>query len=82
MVMNKAQRKDILGFLISLGILVLINLLASAIYFRYDLTSEKRYSISEPTKELIESIEEDLLITVYLEGNFPASFKMLRNETK
>ncbi len=80
--MNKAQRKDIFGFIISLGILVLINLIASLIFFRLDLTSEKRYSISEPTKELIASIEEDLLITVYLEGNFPASFKRLRNETK
>ncbi|MEQ8623360.1 MAG: gliding motility-associated ABC transporter substrate-binding protein GldG [Vicingaceae bacterium] len=80
--MNKAKRKDITGFLLGLGILILINAIGSAAFYRLDLTSEKRYSISAPTKELISNLKEDLLITVYLEGNFPASFKRLRNETR
>lgn len=80
--MNKAKTKDISGLIIGLGILILINLIGSTAFYRLDLTSEKRYSISEPTRELISSLEEDLLITVYLEGNFPASFKRLRNETR
>lgn len=80
--MNSIKRKDILGFFISLAILILLNFIGSKSFYRWDLTSEKRYSISEPTRELIASLEEDLLITVYLEGNFPAAFKRLRNETR
>jgi ABC-2 type transport system permease protein len=80
--MSKTKRKDIFGFLIGLGVLALINLISSAAFHRFDLTSEKRYSISKPTKELIASLEEDLFITVYLEGEFPAAFKRLRNETR
>lgn len=80
--MGRTKRKDIVGFLIGLAILLLLNLIGSKSFFRLDLTAEKRYSISEPTKELIQKLEEDLLITVYLEGNFPAAFKRLRNETK
>lgn len=80
--MKKNRTKDIIGFFIGLGILFLINMISSAVFKRFDLTTEQRYSISDPTKELIESLENDVYITVYLEGDFPASFKRLRNETK
>ena len=80
--MNKTRTKDIIGFFIGLGILLLLNIISSVAFQRFDLTTENRYSISEPTKQLIESLENDVYITVYLEGDFPASFKRLRNETK
>tara|TARA_R110002096_G_scaffold136909_8_gene289879 strand:+ start:15781 stop:17520 length:1740 start_codon:yes stop_codon:yes gene_type:complete len=82
MVKNKAKYNDLIGFLIGLGVLVLVNLISSVVFYRIDLTSEKRYSLSDATKDVITSIEGELLVTVYLEGNFPAAFKRLRNETK
>ena len=82
MVKNKAKAKDFTGFLIGLAIIVLVNLISSAIFFRLDLTSENRYSISNATKEVLSNVEEELLVTVYLEGDFPAAFKRLRNETR
>ncbi|MFT6167429.1 MAG: ABC-2 type transport system permease protein [Vicingaceae bacterium] len=80
--MKKTRTKDIIGFFIGLGILLLLNMISSVAFKRFDLTTENRYSISEPTKQLIENLENDVYITVYLEGDFPASFKRLRNETK
>lgn len=80
--MNKNKRKDIIGLFIGIGILICINFIGSFLFHRFDLTSENRYSISDPTKELISNLEDQVYITVYLEGNFPASFKRLRNETK
>tara|TARA_B110000503_G_C7152487_1_gene415822 strand:- start:604 stop:2349 length:1746 start_codon:yes stop_codon:yes gene_type:complete len=80
--MKTTRTKDIIGFFIGLGILLLLNVISSVAFKRFDLTTENRYSISEPTKQLIESLENDVYITVYLEGDFPASFKRLRNETK
>ncbi|MAY82496.1 MAG: gliding motility-associated ABC transporter substrate-binding protein GldG, partial [Flavobacteriales bacterium] len=82
MVKGKARNKDIIGFLIGLGILILINVISGFLYLRLDLTSENRYSLSEPTEELLKGLEDQVYVTVYLEGNFPASFKRLRNETK
>lgn len=82
MVKSKAKYKDLVGFLITLGILFLLNIIGGQLYFRWDLTSENRYSLSEPTKELLKQIDDQVYVTVYLEGNFPASFKRLRNETK
>ena len=80
--MRNNRAKDIVGFFIGLGFLILLNVVGSYLFHRFDLTSEKRYSISEPTKELIEHLESDIFIRVYLEGEFPAAFKRLRNETK
>lgn len=81
--MSATKRKDILGFLISLAILTLVNVIGSISFFRIDLTSENRYSISEPTKKLLENIDEDVLIKVYLQGeDLPSSMLRLRNETR
>ncbi len=82
MVKRSSRYKDLLGFLIGFGILILLNIIGAQLYFRWDLTSENRYSLSEPTKQLLRNLDDQVYVTVYLEGNFPASFKRLRNETK
>jgi len=49
---------------------------------RLDLTQEKRYTLSEATVNTLKSVKDPLNIEVYLEGEFPANFKQLRNETE
>ena len=41
---------------------------------RFDLTKEKRYTLSDATVETLKSVKEPLTVDVYLEGDFPASF--------
>lgn len=64
------------------AILVLINILGSFRFIRIDLTAEKRYTLSDATKELLTSLDDKVLFRIYLEGTFPAGFKRLSNETK
>ena len=82
MVKGKVRNRDLIGFLIAFAILILINVIGNYLYVRLDLTSENRYSLTEPTKELLKNLDDQVYVTVYLEGNFPASFKRLRNETR
>lgn len=49
---------------------------------RFDLTQEKRYTLSESTLKVLNSIQKPLMVEVYLDGDFPASFRQLRNETE
>lgn len=49
---------------------------------RLDLTKEKRYTLSDSTIKVLKSVQKPLTVDVYLEGDFPASFKQLQNETK
>ena len=79
-VKNKAT--DLTSLLIWFVLILLINYIGSTVFSRFDLTSEKRYSISEPSKKLVEELEDVIFFKVYLEGSFPAGFKRLRDETK
>jgi ABC-2 type transport system permease protein len=63
-------------------ILIGINYLASVIHYRVDLTEERRYTLSEPTKKLLRNLDDRVSITFFLDGEMPAPFKKLSNETK
>ncbi len=63
-------------------IVVFVNVIGHWLFLRLDLTSEKRYTLSKHTKEMLKKIDEPVLFRVYLEGDFPADFKRLQAETK
>ncbi len=63
-------------------IVIFLNVIGYYLFARIDLTSEHRYTLSKSTKELLKKIDEPVLFRVYLEGEFPADFKRLQNETK
>ncbi len=63
------------------GIVLLLGTLG-IFSFRLDLTKEKRYTLSDSTLKVLESVQKPVTVDVYLEGDFPASFKQLQNETK
>lgn len=76
------RKKDTTFLIIGLIIVILVNYIGSFAFERFDLTSEKRYTLSETSKELAENIDDIIYVKVYLEGDFPAPFKRLRDETK
>lgn len=67
-----------------LGVLVilLINVISYYAFVRVDLTAEKRYTLSEQTKELLSGLDDIVYFQVYLDGEFPAGFKRLKRETR
>lgn len=81
--MPRSQRtQSLLQFGLFAGILVLINILANQVYTHLDLTEEKRYTLTKPTRELLKSIDDRIYVRVLLEGEFPAGFKRLRTATR
>jgi len=75
-------QKRILHISFVLISLVVINIIASRYYYRLDLTADKRYTLSEASKDLIDKIDQNMLIKVYLQGDFPLDFKRLQQATK
>ncbi len=78
--MNK--RKDITSLILAVTILVLLNIVGTYVFHRFDLTSEKRYTLSDATKKLLGGLNDVVYVKVYLEGEFPSGFKRLRDETR
>jgi gliding-associated putative ABC transporter substrate-binding component GldG len=63
-------------------VLILFNIINQKFYTRIDLTKDNRYTIAKVTEDLINKIDKQLLIKVYLEGDFPSEFKRLQIETR
>lgn len=76
------KRKDIAMVLVVIVILLLLNFVASFLFKRFDLTKEKRYTLSESTKKLLKNLDDVVYIKVYLQGDFNPNFTRLKNETK
>ena len=76
------KKKQIVSFVVAVVIVVLVNVIGSFVFTRFDLTSEKRYTLSPTTKEILNGLNDYVYFKVYLEGEFPAGFKKLRRETK
>lgn len=62
--------------------IILINMIAGFIFFRVDFTKEKRFTLSNASKNLVSNLQDVVYVKVYLDGEFPAGFKRLRNATK
>ncbi|MBC7695978.1 MAG: gliding motility-associated ABC transporter substrate-binding protein GldG [Burkholderiales bacterium] len=76
------KRKDIAMLLVVLTIVILLNFVGSFLFKRFDLTSEKRYTLSESSRKLLKNLDDVVYIKVYLQGDFNPNFTRLKNETK
>ncbi|MBK8557040.1 MAG: gliding motility-associated ABC transporter substrate-binding protein GldG [Lewinellaceae bacterium] len=76
------RNQDILQFFLLFGILIFFNLLANVFYTHLDLTEEKRFTLTRPTKELLRSLDDRIYVQVLLQGDFPAGFKRLQTATR
>lgn len=76
------RKKDLVYLFSFIGLLVLLNIFSSFLFTRFDFTREKRYTLSPITKSILAELNDNLQVTVYLEGDFPAGFKRLRNSTR
>lgn len=61
--------------------LIAVNFLAEKWHLRWDLTSDKRYTLSETTRKTLLKIHSPIQIDVLLKGNIPPEFKKLQVET-
>lgn len=67
--------------IIVVAALVLVNILVHLFVVRWDMTNDKRYSISHATKTLLQSLDEPLEITILLDGELNAGFTRLKKAT-
>jgi ABC-2 type transport system permease protein len=76
------KKPIIIKVLIYLSVLVLLNIIAQYVYVRIDFTKEKRFTLTQKTKALLQHNQHEIVVTVFLDGEMPSAFKRLRNATK
>ena len=80
--MKATTKKNLRQVLTLFVVLIGINILSSYFFKRFDLTKDKRYTLSESSLKILAEIKEPLYIDVFLEGNFPGDIKRLQTETR
>lgn len=73
--------KSKLWLLITIVLLGAVNWLASLYHTRIDFTNEKRFTLSAPTKKVLQKLDDVVQVDVFLKGDFPSGFKKLANST-
>ena len=76
-----AKRSSKYGWIALIAGLVLVNMLAGHFHYRLDLTREKRYTLSAPTKNLLSKLDDDIELDFFLQGDLKAGFRQLSKST-
>jgi len=79
---NNQARRSVSQLLMAVVAILLLGYLSSFVYFRLDLTADKRYTLSEPTRSLLKDLDKQVFIRVYLEGDMPIGLKRMRRSIK
>tara|TARA_B100001063_G_scaffold247301_1_gene292355 strand:- start:2312 stop:4093 length:1782 start_codon:yes stop_codon:yes gene_type:complete len=76
------SRNIALRILLYALVLVVFNFMANEFYFRLDLTKEKRYTLSPSSVGLLNKLDDDLYVTIFLNGDLPIEYKQLQSATR
>lgn len=79
---RRNKQRDLTRLALSIVLIVLCNYVGSFLFKRFDLTSEKRYTLSPESKAIAKNIKTLAFFKVYLNGKLPAGFVRLRDEFK
>lgn len=64
------------SFLILIGVLNQPKL--QQLFGRIDLTSDQRFTLTDTSKDIVRNLNDNIYITIFLDGQLPAGFKRLR----
>jgi ABC-2 type transport system permease protein len=67
-----------LQFLTAIAGIILLVSASSFLRLRFDLTEDKRFTLSRPTRNVLEHLKNDIYIQVYLDGDIPIPLKRLK----
>src|SRR5258708_2964327 len=76
-------KKSLLNFiLLAIGILVLVNILSDNYFFRLDFTADKRYTLSNATKDILKQVKAPITVKAYFSENLPAEIAKTKSDFK
>lgn len=76
------KQSNIIQLLLGVVLILLVNIIASFLFTRFDLTAERRYTLAPATKRLVQKLDDVVFFKVYLAGDLPPGFQRLSNETR
>lgn len=76
------KKRNITQLLIAITSIIVVSYISSIVYWRVDLTSEKKYTLSSVTKSTLKGLNDAVYFKVYLDGDMPIGFKRMQKSLK
>ena len=76
------RRSRILKPLSIIAVTGAVCVLVSLIHIRADLTEDRRFTLAEPTKNILKTLDSEVKVDVYLDGELPIAFRKLRRSVE
>jgi gliding-associated putative ABC transporter substrate-binding component GldG len=76
------MKKQSTHIVVILVALIAINFISGRVFKRFDLTKDQRFTIAQPTRDLLKAAELPIVVDVFLEGELPGEFRKLKQETR
>lgn len=80
--MKNIKARSWFRFGMTVAVIILAVIAGSFLRIRLDLTEDKRYTLSGPTRKVLGEVKNDIFIQVYLDGEMPIPFKKLKRSVK
>lgn len=78
----RTRKKTLSTYVIVLTLLLIANgPIFTSLFDRIDFTSDNRYSLSETSKTLLKEIDQNIYVTLFLDGKLPSDFDRLKRAT-
>ena len=74
------RKKVQTSILLVIGIVLLLNIIASKFFFRLDYTEDQRYTLSNATKNILSQLNEPVTISAYFSQDLPPNVEQVRQD--
>ena len=82
MAIRNIKKQSLLQLVLLVSILVILNVLSRFVFSRIDMTQEKRFTLSQSSKQLSKDLKDIVFFKIYLDGDLPPGFNRLKNSLK
>jgi gliding-associated putative ABC transporter substrate-binding component GldG len=79
---NRIKLKSWFQLVITVAVIIFLSFASSLFRLRYDLTEDKRFTLSAPTRNVLSHLKNDIYIQVYLDGEIPIPLKRLKRSVE
>ena len=76
------MKKTTSYLLILIGIVILVNILSDNFFLRLDFTADKRYTLSNATKDILRDLDEPVTVSAYFSKDVPAQMTKTKRDFK
>ena len=79
---KELRGRHLMQLIMALIAVLLVSVLSGEKFLRVDLTTEKRYSLSQSSRRMMKDLDDVVFVRIYLDGELPSEFVNFRKSVR